>query len=121
MVSHKLLKIIQKKVTTNECRQVEVPVCTKEPSTVSKEVCRDIPREVITDVSLFDKEVIFILPGLFGRDTAHMQSSEEARVQERLPRRLPGYLLVQSLRLGQTFGKRSYENPTKRLVGCIEY
>ena len=66
-----------------------------------------------TTVSLFDSKVIFILPGLFGRDTAHMQSSQEARVQERLPRRLPGYLLVQSLRLGQTIGKRSYENKKK--------
>ena len=38
----------QKKVTKNECREVEVPVCTKEPSTVPKQVCKDVPREVRT-------------------------------------------------------------------------
>ena len=58
VVSQKLLKIFQKKVTTNECRQIEVPVCTKEPSTVSKEVCRDIPREVISDDSQDDRVFI---------------------------------------------------------------
>ena len=33
-------------MTKNECREVEVPVCTKEPSTVPKQVCKDVPREV---------------------------------------------------------------------------
>ena len=33
-------------MTKNECREVEVPVCTKEPATVPKEVCKEIPREV---------------------------------------------------------------------------
>ena len=39
------------------------------------------------------------LPGVSGRGAAHMCESEEAGVSQRLPGRLPGYLLVQGLRL----------------------
>ena len=43
-------------MTKNECREVEVPVCTKEPATVPKEVCKEIPREVRIPNDLSDSE-----------------------------------------------------------------
>ena len=97
------------KVTKNECRQVEVPVCTKEPSTIPEQVCQDIPREVSLPCPSTGnhsnitarREISHInaLPGVSGRGAAHMCASEEAGVSQRLPGRLPGYLLVQGLRL----------------------
>ena len=41
------------------------------------------------------------LPGVSGGGAAHMCLSEEARVSQRLPRCLPGYLLVQGMRLNR--------------------
>lgn len=71
-----------------------------------KEVCKEIPREVRIPNDLSNSEggekdlfenVFF--PGVFGGGAAHMCASEEARVPQRLPRRLQGYLLVQGLRI----------------------